>query len=120
MPKLDMDGPFDLTDGVINKKVNGDAIGNFALGFVNKKGNFVVKMIGRADSDLQSEIRKARRKYAGGVLSRMLGRGTALDKFKYSLADTADAAYQVQRRAFEDFGGSKKLLNEAAPEPPGK
>ena len=56
MPKLDMYGPFDLKDGVIDQEVDKDMIGNFALGFMNKDGKFVVKAIGRSDKDLNKEI----------------------------------------------------------------
>lgn len=117
MPKLDMDGPFDLKDAVIDTKINANAIGNFALGFMNDKGKFVVKVIGRSDDDLQNELKSARRRYTGGFLAKILGRSN-LDKFKYSLADTVQSAYQVEQRAFESFGGNGKLLNKQAPTPP--
>ena len=117
MPKLDMDGPFDLKDAVIDTKVNTNAIGNFALGFMNDSGKFVVKVIGRSDGDLQGDLKSARRRYSGGMLSKVLGRNS-LDKFKFSLADTAQSAYQVEQRTFESFGGHEKLLNKEAPSPP--
>lgn len=117
MPKLDMDGPFDLKDAVIDTKINANAIGNFALGFMNDSGKFVVKVIGRSDDDLQSDLKSARRRYTGSFLAKLLGR-SSLDKFKYSLADTAQSAYQVEQRAFETFGGHDKLLNKQAPTPP--
>ena len=117
MAKLDMDGPFDLKDGVIDTKVNANAIGNFALGFVNENGKFVVKVVGRSDGDLQNELKHARRRYAGGLLSKILGRSN-LDKFKFSIADTAESAYQVEQRSFERFGGAEKLLNKQPPSPP--
>ena len=67
MAKLDMDGPFDLKDKVIDEKVTADYIGNFALGFLNKKEKFVVKLVGRSDDDLNGEIKAARKKFAGGA-----------------------------------------------------
>ncbi len=117
MAKLDMDGPFELKDAVIDTKVNANAIGNFALGFVNENGKFVVKVVGRSDGDLQKELKSARRRYAGGLLSKMPGRGS-LDNFKFSIADTVESAYQVEQRAFESFGGPKNLLNKEPPAPP--
>ena len=65
MPKLDMDGPFDLKDKVIDTKIKAGFIGNFALGFLNKKGKFVVKAVGRSDDDLNGEIKAARKKFGG-------------------------------------------------------
>ena len=50
-------------------------------------------------------------------MARIMGR-PRLDKFKYSIADTAESAFQVEQRAFENFGGSDKLLNSKAPAPP--
>ena len=117
MPKLDMDGPFDLKDGVINQEVDKDMIGNFALGFMNKDGKFVVKPIGRSDKDLNKEIKSAKRRFSGGLLGQMFGK-SKLDKFKFSLAANAESAYQVEARAFEDFGGPKNLMNKKPPKPP--
>lgn len=118
MAKLDMDGPFDLKDAVIDQKVTGDLIGNFALGFVNDNGKFVVKVVGRSDGDLNQEIKSARRRYSGGLLSKMMGKSRNLDKFKFSIADNAQSAFQVEQRAFENFGGEKNLLNKKLPSPP--
>ena len=117
MTSLDMDGPFDLTDKTIDSKVPAQLIGNFALGYINKNNKFVVKVVGRADADLRREIKAAQRQYAGGFLARLFGGGT-LDKFKFSFANTADAAYQVECRIFETFGGTEKLLNKQPPTPP--
>ncbi len=117
MPKLDMDAPFDLKDGVIDQQVGKDVIGNFALGFINKDGKFVVKAIGRSDKDLNKEIKSARRRFSGGFFGQMFGK-SKLDKFKYSLAANADSANQVESRAFENFGGPKNLMNKEPPTPP--
>jgi hypothetical protein len=95
MPKLDLNGPFDLKDAVIDTKINANAIGNFTIGFMNDSGKFVVKVIGRSDRDLQGDLKSARRRYSGGMLSKTLGR-SSLDKFKFSLADTAQSVHQVE------------------------
>ncbi len=117
MAKLDMDGPFDLSNKVIDSQVSADLIGNYALGYMNKKGKFVVKVVGRADADLRSELKAAHKQYRPGFLSRIFG-GKPLDKFKFSFANTVEAAYQVECRVFEAFGGTNKLKNEAEPAPP--
>jgi hypothetical protein len=74
-------------------------------------------VVGRADEDLRREIKAASRKYSGGLFSKLFG-GATLDKFKYSFANTADTAYQVECRIFETFGGTDKLLNKQPPSPP--
>jgi len=117
MARLDMDGPFDLKNKVIEKEVSADLIGNYALGYLNKKGKFVVKVIGRADESLREEIKAAGKKYGSGLFSRLFVEG-ALDKFKYSFASDADTAFQVECRLFETFGGTEKLLNEQEPAAP--
>lgn len=117
MARLDMDGPFDLTSKVIDTEVAANLIRNYALGYMNKSGKFVVKVVGRADSDLRSELKAAQEKNGGGFLARLFG-GHALDKFKFSYADTVDAAHQVECRIFEAFGCTEKLKNDTAPEPP--
>jgi hypothetical protein len=118
MAKLDMDGPFDLNDSVIDQKIDAGLIGNFALGFMNGNGKFVVKAVGRSDSNLNKEVKSASRRYSGGLLAKIMGRPSRLKKFKFSIADTADSAYQVEKRAFENFGGEKKLMNKKPPSPP--
>ena len=117
MAKLDMDGPFDLSPKVIDEKVGENLIGNYALGYMNKGDKFVVKAIGRADTDLRSELKTARGKFSGGFLSTLFSSDTP-DKFKFSIASTADSAYQVECRVFESFGGTAKLLNKQEPVPP--
>jgi hypothetical protein len=117
MARLDMDGPFDLKNKVIDNEVSAGQIGNYALGFLNKKGKFVVKVVGRSDESLRDEIKAACKKYSGGVFSRLFGGGTP-DKFKYSFANDVDTAFQVECRLFETFGGTEKLLNEREPTAP--
>lgn len=112
-----MDGPFDLKNKVIEKEVSADLVGNYALGFLNKNGKFVVKVVGRSDESLRDEIKAAREKYAGNFFLRLFGAGIP-NKFKYSFANTVDAAYQVECRLFETFGGTEKLLNEQEPTAP--
>ncbi len=117
MARLDMDGPFDLKDEVIEKEVSAYLVGNYALGFLSKNGKFVVKVVGRSDENLQDGIKTAREKYAGNIFLRLFGAGVP-NKFKYSFANTVDAAYQVECRLFETFGGTEKLLNEQKPSAP--
>ena len=117
MPKLEMDGPFDLKDGIIDQEVDKDMISNFALGCMDKDGKFVVKAIGRSDKDLNMEIKSAKRRFSGGLLGQMFG-NNKLDKFKFPLAANADSAYQVEACAFENFGGPKNLINKKPPTPP--
>ena len=106
-----------MTNAIIDKNIGKDVIGNFALGFMNGSGKFVVKAVGRSDNDLNKEIKSARRRFSGGFLGQLFSK-SKLVKFKYSIAASADSAYQVEQRAFEDFGGPKNLLNKKPPAPP--
>ena len=74
-------------------------------------------MVGRSDDDLNGEIKAARKKFAGSALSNLF-RQNVLSKFKFAIADSVDTAYQVECRAFENFGGVEKLLNRAEPVSP--
>jgi hypothetical protein len=117
MAQLGMEGPFALQDKIIDQEVSAGLIGNYALGFMNKKGKFVVKVIGRSDGNLRDSIKAAGKTYGGGVFSRLFGRST-LDRFKYSFATDAKTAYLVECRLFETFGGTAKLLNKTEPAAP--
>jgi hypothetical protein len=47
LPILDMEGPYDLDPDIIDKKIEEECPGNYALGYLNEKGGFIVKYVGR-------------------------------------------------------------------------
>ena len=103
MPTLGMQGPFDLTTGDINAQITRTAAGNYALGYVNNKGEFIVKYVGRSDSDLNSRLKQHIEKHP---------------KFKYSYATSPKAAFEKECKNFHDFGETNLLENSIHPDRP--
>jgi hypothetical protein len=100
-----MKGPYDFTSEQIDKLVEDEKLGNYALGKVDESdGLLVVSWVGRSDTDLKKEL-KARldMKYP---------------KFKYSYADSKKAAFEKECRNYHDFGGKKLLANKIHPDRP--
>jgi hypothetical protein len=98
-----MNGPFDFTSEQIDKQVESNRIGNYALGYMDGD-TFIVKYVGRSDTDLNQEL-KAR-----------LDRGYS--KFKFSYAGSVRQAFDKECNNYHDFGGKAKLDNEVHPARP--
>jgi hypothetical protein len=98
-----MNGPFDFTSEEIDKQVESNRIGNYALGYMNGD-TFMVKYVGRSDTDLNLEL-KARldRPYS---------------KFKFSYASSVREAFDKECRNYHEFGGKGSLDNEVHPARP--
>jgi hypothetical protein len=103
MASLGMSGPFDFTSAEIDRLVEQNRIGNYALGHMDGD-TFRVSYVGRSDTDLNAEL-KARLK---------LG----YPKFKCSYASSAKAAFEKECQNYHDFGGSQGLKNEVHPARP--
>lgn len=104
MATLNMDGPFDYTSAKIDEVVTKKSAGNYALGHTNDEGTFIVKYVGRSDTDLNPELKnRLDRKYK---------------KFKFSYAASAKAAFEKECRNYHDFGGSESLDNAIHPARP--
>ena len=54
-----MNGPYLLNKDKIDEVVTETSAGNYALGYVNEKGTFIVKYVGRADSDVNASPKAA-------------------------------------------------------------
>lgn len=104
MASLDMQGVYDLTNAIIDERVTQTSEGNYALGSINQKTQkFIVKYVGRSDSDLNVRLKQHVGKYPN---------------FKFSYADSPKAAFEKVCRNFHDFGGTKKLINAIHPTRP--
>lgn len=106
MASLDMKGPFRYDTDEMKNQVAEERIGNYALGYKNDKGTFVVQYVGRSDTDLQRRLVdhvEAREKY---------------EYFKFSYANDAVEAFEKECRNYHDFGESRKLRNERHPDRP--
>ena len=114
MASLDMLGSFVLNDEEVNKRVAENKIGNYAYGYVkedNKKRIFIVRYVGRSDTDLRQEIKqryKSDNKFARNECTH----------FKFSYADSVEGAYKKECKNFHDFGETESLLNEIHPAKP--
>jgi predicted GIY-YIG superfamily endonuclease len=57
MSILEMKGPFELKNEVIDEKVQKNMIGNYALGFAGGNGVMSVNYVGRSDTDLNRRLK---------------------------------------------------------------
>lgn len=103
MATLNMLGPYPLTQDDINLRIPDKRIGNYAYGFINERGAFVVQYVGRSDNDLKIRIQH-------GIGSYKL--------YKYSLAKSVKEAFEKECRNYHDFGGNAKLDNLIHPAKP--
>ena len=98
-----MQGPYSLTAEDIDNRIPVGSIGNYAYGYKNDKGTFVVEYVGRSDTDLNDRAKH--------------GIGT-YKLYKYSIARTVKEAYEKECQNFHDFGENKKLDNDIHPDQP--
>jgi len=104
MTSLGMEGPYNFTSSEIDRVVTRKSCGNYALGYTKDDGTFIVKYVGRSDSDVNIEL-KARLPLNH-------------KKFKYSYATSPKAAFEKECQNYHDFGGSKELENKNHPSRP--
>lgn len=103
MASLDMQGPFNLTNEEIDKQITKTSAGNYALGSVKDDGTFIVKYVGRSDTDLNARLKAHVGKHP---------------KFKYSYATSPKSAFEKECKNFHDFGGTDSLENDIHPDRP--
>lgn len=119
MRSLDMDGPYPLTRQEIERLVARPGPGNFALGRITKDKRFVVRFVGRDDGDLRRALLEClRQEPRPGFLARTMGAEEGNNAFKFSYAQSADAAYQKHCRNYHNFNTQGKLHNKRHPQPP--
>lgn len=98
MVSLNMHGPFELTQNVIDKVIPNNVIGNYAYGHLDEKGTFVVQYVGRSDINLKERI----------------GHGIGIyEYFKFSIANSPLDAYHKECINYHNFGGDQGLLDNA-------
>lgn len=105
MAKLGLEGPWDLTDETVDEMVTETKPGNYALGFVNDNGTFIVRYVGRSDDDLNVRLHDWTNK-------------PRYPQFKASYASSPKAAFEKECQNYHDFGGVEKLDNEIHPDRP--
>lgn len=112
MATLNMGISYDLTYDEIERVVAGGHKGNYALGYLNERAIFVVRYVGRSDSDLKERIKHGIADMEADVTLRY-------ERFKFSYADTVVEAYNKECQNYHDFGGSEGwLVNKVHPAKP--
>lgn len=112
MASLNMRGPFPLTDEEVNNRVEEGRMGNYAYGYIDESGQFVVMYVGRSDLDLHERIGHGIEEFAKHPEYRY-------ECFKFSYATTAQEAYEKECRNYHDFGGEDgSLVNAVHPAKP--
>ena len=104
MASLGMGGPYQFTSSEIDRVVTKTSPGNYALGQMNEQNTFIVRYVGRSDTNLNQEL-KARLP-------------TGLPQFKFSYAASPKAAFEKECQNYHDFGESESLNNEIHPDRP--
>ncbi len=107
MLKLGMEGPYGFNTGEINLSVRQKSPGNYALGYIDKNGKFIVKYIGRADVKIREVLRQ---KY--------LELGSKYSYFKYSAVSMAKTAFDKECKNYHEFSARGTLDNEVHPQSP--
>jgi len=98
---LNMPGLYLLDENTVNERVTQKSAGNFALGYM-QYASFIVRYIGRSDSDVKEEIKKHM--------------NTGYCYFKFSYAASPKEAYEKECLNYHDFNDPEgKLDNEKHP-----
>lgn len=105
MPNLNMNDPYTFDLSTINQKVTQISAGNYALGYKNEKGTFIVCYVGRSDNDLNHRLCCQLQEHPHKM-------------FKYSYASSPKEAFEKECQNYHDFGGSASLENEIHPDKP--
>ncbi len=112
MATLNMGISFDLTYEVIDKVVAENRIGNYAYGYLDNRGVFIVLYVGRSDNDLRERIKH-------GIKDMQEDSSLRYERFKFSYAESVEEAYEKECRNYHDFGGDEgKLHNTVHPAKP--
>jgi len=103
MASLNMKGPYLLNANSIDRTVESERIGNYALGHNNEDDKFIVNYVGRSDSDVKSRLL-------------YWVDNSARPFFKYSFADSVKDAFEKECRNYHDFNPSDNDIHPDKPE----
>lgn len=102
MPFFKMNGPYYLISEEIDKHITKKSIGNYALGCI-KDSRFIVRYIGRSDTDLNERLKF----WIGNY-----------EQFKFSYTSSPKQAFEEECLLYHDFGASNELDNTYHPQRP--
>lgn len=112
MATLNMGFSYDLTYDVIDKVVADGRIGNYAFGYLDNQGSFIVLYVGRSDINLKERIKH-------GITDVQENPNLRYERFKFSYAESPMEAFEKECRNYHDFGGEEgKLYNRIHPDKP--
>lgn len=112
MATLNMGISYNLTYDEIDRLVLENSIGNYAYGYLNDKGLFIVCYVGRSDTDLKERIKH-------GIEYMKANPNCRYERFKFSYADSIQEAYEKECQNYHDFGGEEGYLrNKEHPSKP--
>ena len=105
MPNLNMcKKAYPFTSEEVDCQITKKQAGNYALGYINEKGTFIVHYVGRSDTDVNDRIKDH------------LNKGYT--HFKFSYASSPKGAFEKECQNYHDFGESKILDNDIHPDLP--
>lgn len=112
MATLNMGVSYDLTYDEIDRLVAEGRKGNYAFGYLDERGVFIVRYVGRSDTDLRERIKH-------GITDMESDPTCRYERFKFSYAETVKEAYEKECQNYHDFGGAEGLLvNKNHPDKP--
>lgn len=103
MASLSMGISYDLTYDEVDRVVASGHIGNYAYGYLNDKGFFIVRYVGRSDTDLRERIKH-------GIEDMNADPNCRFERFKFSYAKSVGEAYEKECKNYHDFGGDRGFL----------
>lgn len=112
MASLNMGISYDLTYDEIDRLVAEGRKGNYAFGYLDERGVFIVRYVGRSDTDLRERIKH-------GITDMETDPTCRYERFKFSYAETDKEAYEKECQNYHDFGGPEGfLVNKKHPDKP--
>lgn len=100
MPSTGLSGPFVLTAEEVDRLVEPDRIGAYALGYLTDEG-FLVERIGRSDNDLNGRLKSYLDEYP---------------IFKASYFATSKAAFEKECNLYHDFSPADNVIHPDRPD----
>ncbi|HGM9960901.1 TPA: hypothetical protein ACKREV_000444 [Providencia stuartii] len=98
-----MKGSFPLSNEEIDKQVDKNRMGNYAIGYT-KDGNFHTTYVGRSDTDVNARLKKH------------VGKHGNSKRFRYDYASSVTAAFERECENYHKYKGS--LTNDMHPDQP--
>lgn len=102
MASLNMNGPYTFDLETINSEVTRTSTGNYALGYVNSKGTFIVQYVGRSDYNLKDRLKDHLKE--------------SFSSFKYSYAISPKAAFEKECNNYHSFTPLRNKIHPDRPE----